>query len=315
LTLPASEGEYTLVKKTGSYNNYYTGGYSEQINLPGVQIRHEYRSEFDSRRAKETTMNDAQVGIQIINEHLNDLEKTTTTMAFYGLSSDGNSLLSEVQYRMPNLDKYIVSGSDVIRVREKWTFESCDGEIIEFAPRSGMASVESIRALDFRRYMNCTLSNHKRSCSETDTNFFCLNNESSELVFKDNGSIERDFRYKSSSEIFKANRAFDANKQAQAEQATESLINLLKDYGLVLINTSKMKQIERNAAIKGWMSRNQSQVLNLLNTIETNLPDTTTLSKLNILMSINKADKTIADLEAQVGTGSSFDEVIRIQVR
>jgi hypothetical protein len=209
-------------------------------------------------------------------------------------------------------------------------------------------AIAHLRRLDLSRYMNCTLAldsgsaqydsyDHRGSYGSLSSVPFSETSnvepliyekyqyerasriESAEIFLKANGDIELhngdgDGNYYHGDvpriSYFKPTNAPNPEKQEAVFQSTKRLVSLIKSYGNVLVSVANSGATTKSAAQNAWINKNKNQFLQLLSTIESNLPGTSSVDKLNTVILINQAYSYVRQIEDGTRAAASLDDVV-----
>lgn len=288
---------------------------------------------------------------KISNTTAKGLTNLTQTLGFRSLGDNGGQLITEVQYNSPALTQILPSGTPTLRVRQTWQLSNCDGNDIDISPSTDSISdaISKVRALDFNRYMVCTLTPVGRpSCSDHPDNTLCQG--SAAMNIKDDGDVEMtsnrnnfcsdgsnsdkcehgnytrnywseklsDSGIKTDNKVptitvnYQTATTVDARKQVLVENSARAFVRGLKEYGNLVFSVQGLKPAERNVALQAWMNKNKGKLVQLLSTIEQNMNGVSALEKLSVVTTINQGYAYIQMIEDSVTQGqfSFADEVV-----
>jgi hypothetical protein len=265
-------------------------------------------------------INDPHVNILLQNQ-TQLVNSTSQTLSFNLLSGDGTQLETQIVLQNPVFSQLFVDGADNVRIRAEWKLFSCDGvsidsDFVDPATLDVDSLVDGLRKVDFSRYMNCSFKLQSEACSEISNGFDCVGSYTMDL--KDTGAIEfeqdgyapffLDSEHPQS--LFTPTHPVDTARQSAAQDAAADFVSHVKDYGNTIVTLKNANATDRHAALSAWIGKNGSTLTKDLSTVEQNLGSTSTVTKLNIVTSINQAYGYVHYLEGQIQGSFMLDQVV-----
>ena len=252
---------------------------------------------------------------------------------FNGLSADGTSLSIELSFESSLFSKVLSSGRDTIRMRENIRLTTCDGVAVNtnnFDPSEKLEDViSSFRALNFSRYMTCTLAADKvkwvDSYDENNQPIYSSRVSDAQGPTSEGTTFsEKDLTALDDGDVVVAGIRFSSTGSSHPEadqaasDAASQFVSLLKEYGNDLILLRDAKPADQEAAIESFFMKNKPLIIASLNTVDQNLNQTSILTKFNIVTSIQNGYNYVHFLEAklanQLKTKFPLDKIIDVTV-